>query len=258
MRMNLGLNRRLMTLVAGTFAGVIGLQALPAQAGETEVRRAVEMLYPGAKVASVTPTAVQGIFEVVSGSEIIYSDTNGTTLFFGPMVDTATRVNLTAQRTEKLSAIKFSELPLDLAIKTVKGDGSRVLATFEDPNCGYCKQLHSGLKQMTNYTLYTFLMPILSEDSKVKSRQIWCSADRSRAFTDWMAQAVAPTTDGKCDTPTDKVLQLGQRLRINGTPAIFFADGSRSPGYMPADKLERKLTEATLAVAAVAAVDGKK
>ena len=257
MTKNLGLNRRIGAwAVTSALAVALAMQATNAAAGEPEIRRAVENLYPAAKVSSVTPTAATGIFEVVAGGEILYSDANGSTLFLGQMVDVASRTNMTAQRLEKLSAIKFSELPLELAIKTVKGDGSRMLATFEDPNCGYCKQLHTGLKQLTNYTLYTFLMPILSEDSKVKSRQIWCSPDRSKAFTEWMSMGVAPA-EGKCSTPVDKVLELGQRLRINGTPAIFFADGTRSPGYLPADRLEKKLSESTMAVAVVDAATKK-
>ena len=255
MTKRIGLNRAGMGWAVAVGA-VLAMQATHAFAGEPEIRRAVEGLYPTAKVSSVTPTAVPGMFEVVAGGEIVYADANGTTLILGQMVDVASRTNITAQRLDKLSAIKFADLPLDMAIKTVKGDGSRVLATFEDPNCGYCKQLHTGLKTLTNYTLYTFLMPILSEDSKVKARQIWCSPDRSKAFTDWMSQGVAPA-EGKCTSPTDKVLELGQRLRISGTPAIFFADGSRSPGYLPPDRLEKKLTEATLAVAVVDAAAKK-
>lgn len=224
-------------------AGLAGITA-SAFAGEAEIRRAVESLYPGIKVTSVTPTSVNGIYEVVSGLDILYSDATGSTLFLGQMIDSAARVNVTEQRITQLSAIKFTDLPLDLAIKTVKGDGSRMLATFEDPNCGYCKQLHSGLKNLTNYTLYTFLMPVLGEDSKVKSQALWCAPNRSEAWNTWMTQGQMPTVSSKCDTPVAKVLDLAKRLRVQGTPAIFFADGSRNPGYMAADRLERKLSDA--------------
>lgn len=218
--------------------------AIAAHAGEQEIRAAVEAMYPSAKVNSITQTAVPGIFEVVSGTDIVYSDAAGKTLFFGPMVDVATRTNVTEQRISQITAITFSELPLELAVKTVKGNGSRVLATFEDPNCGYCKALHRSLAGLTDYTLYTFLLPILGGDSKSKTNAIWCSTDASRAFTDWMTKGVRPPEPAAgCTPPTDKVIDLAKRLRIQGTPAMYFADNTTFPGAMPAQQLERKLSQ---------------
>ena len=142
----------------------------------------------------------------------------------------------------KLTAIKFSELPLDRAIKQVRGDGKRVLATFEDPNCGYCKRLAKDLLKLDNVTVYTFLYPILSEDSIRKSKQIWCSADRAKAWNDWMVEGRAPAGKDDCDTAAiTKNQEYGRRLGISGTPTMFFADGERVPGAMPLAKIEQKL-----------------
>lgn len=106
----------------------------------------------------------------------------------GTLIDGATMKNVTAERLQKLAAIKFSELPLELAVKRVHGDGKRVLASFEDPNCGYCKKLAKEMAKLDNVTLYTFLYPILSPDSLVKSKQIWCAADKGKAWNDWMLE----------------------------------------------------------------------
>jgi len=129
-----------------------------------------------------------------------------------------------------------------MALKQVKGNGKRVIAVFEDPNCGYCKRLRqTTLKEIDNVTIYTFMYNILSEDSSVKSKNIWCASDRNKAWDDWMiAGKVPPTTPAACESPNEKVLALGQKLRITGTPAIFFADGSRIPGAIDLKALEGK------------------
>jgi thiol:disulfide interchange protein DsbC len=153
--------------------------------------------------------------------------------------------NVTEERMRKLTAIKFTELPLDRAIKQVRGDGKRVMATFEDPNCGYCKRLAKDLLKLENVTVYTFLYPILSEDSLKKSKQIWCSADRAKAWNDWMVEGRAPAGKEDCDTSAiTKNQEFGRRLSISGTPTMFFADGERVPGAMPLPKIEQKLSQA--------------
>lgn len=226
---------RLMTalMVGVTLATAAG----GASAGEAEIRKTLETMYPSVKVSSVRATDLKGIFEVVAGQEVVYSDESGRYLFFGPMVDAQRKLNLTEITKDKISAVNFKDLPLELAVKTVKGDGSRVFVSFEDPNCGYCKKLHDGLKQVDNYTMYTFLLPILSADSKAKANGIWCSVDRAKALADWMAMGVVPQ-GSTCETPTDKVLALAQRLGVKGTPTLFYQNGKREPGYIPAQQLE--------------------
>jgi thiol:disulfide interchange protein DsbC len=219
-----------------------------AQNTEAGIKKKIEAaLGEGAKVESVTKAGVLGLYEVVVGGEIIYTDDKATHFVLGQIIDPKTRKNLTQERLEKLTAIKFSDLPLDLAIKQVKGNGGngkRVIATFEDPNCTYCKKLAKELQDVTDVTIYTFVYPILSQDSVDKSKAIWCAPDRAKAWNDYMIKGNAPAT-AKCDTgDLDKVAALAQKLRIRGTPAIFLADGSRSPGFMPAAQLEQALTQA--------------
>ena len=156
------------------------------------------------------------------------------------MVDGKTRKSLTEERKQKLSQIKFSDLPLELAIKQVKGNGKRVIATFEDPNCTYCKKLAKELQGITDVTIYTFIYPIFPNSSEL-SKNIWCASDRSKAWNDYLINGTQPAA-AKCDTSgIDKTLALGRNLNIRGTPALFFADGSRTPGYMPAAALEKAL-----------------
>ena len=215
------------------------------QADEAEVRKAMEAKL-GAKVESVTKSGYLGLYEVYMEGNIFYTDEKMTAFIAGgQLIDAKTMKNTTEERMRKLTAIKFSELPLERAIKQVRGSGKRVMATFEDPNCGYCKRLAKDLLKLDNVTVYTFLLPILSEDSLKKSRQIWCASDRSKSWNDWMVEGKAPTGKEDCDTSAvDKNREFASKLKITGTPTIFFADGERVPGAMPLDRIELKLNTA--------------
>ncbi len=216
-----------------------------AQADEADIKKAMEAKL-GAKVVSVTKSGYLGLYEIYAEGNIFYTDEKMTAIILGAqLIDGKTMKNVTEERMKKLTAIKFSELPLDRAIKHVRGDGKRVLATFEDPNCGYCKRLAKELQKLDNVTVYTFLYPILSEDSLRKSRQIWCSSDRAKAWNDWMVDGKAPPAKEDCDTgAVTRNQEFGRKLNITGTPTIFFADGERVPGAMPIDQIEQRLGKA--------------
>jgi thiol:disulfide interchange protein DsbC len=211
---------------------------------EANIKKLIEpRLGEGAKVDSIKETPYAGLYEIRTGGDILYTDKAAQYLIVGHVFNAKTSQDLTKERIEEINRIKFSDLPLEVATKVVKGDGKRVIAVFEDPNCGYCKRFRqTTLKEVDNVTIYTFMYNILSEDSVTKSRNIWCAADRNKAWDDWMLNnKAAPAAPAGCTAPHDKVLALGQKLRVNGTPAIFFADGSRIPGAIDAKALEAKL-----------------
>lgn len=219
--------------------------SLGVMADEADIRKGMEAKL-GTKVESVTKSGYMGLYEVYADGNVLYTDEKMTAIMVGAqLIDVKTMKNVTEERMKKLSAIKFSELPLERAIKQVKGDGRRVLATFEDPNCGYCKRLAKDLQKLDNVTVYTFLYPILSEDSVRKSRQIWCASDRAKAWSDWMVEGRALNGKEDCDVSAiARNQELGRRLNITGTPTIFFVDGERVPGAMPLARIEQKLNQA--------------
>lgn len=234
-------------LLAAACAAVLAVSAF-AQAAEADIKKKVEAaLGEGAKVESVRKAGMLGLYEVVVGGEILYTDDKANHFVLGHIVDPRTRKDLTQERLNKMSAIKFSDLPLDLAIKQVKGNGGngkRTIATFEDPNCSYCKKLAKELQGVTDVTIYTFLYPILSQDSHDKSKAIWCAPDRAKAWNDYMLSGTAPAA-GKCDTAgLESIMNTAQKLRIRGTPAIFLADGTRVPGFMEKAQLEQAMAQA--------------
>ena len=219
---------------------VFGAHAESSQ--EANVRKLIApRLGENATIESVRKTPYSGLYELQVGGELIYTDEEGKYLFVGRVIDTKTMKDLSKVRLDDLSRINFSDLPVADAIKTVRGNGQRVIAVFEDPNCSYCKRFRQTLQGMDNVTVYTFMYNILSPDSGVKSKNIWCTADRSKSWEDWMLRnKEAATAPANCASPNDKVFALGQKLRITGTPTIFFADGSRIPGAVDAKNLEAK------------------
>ncbi|EXI89146.1 MAG: putative thiol:disulfide interchange protein DsbC precursor [Candidatus Accumulibacter sp. BA-94] len=217
--------------------------SLPALADEAAVRKSLESKL-GRPLTSLTKTPYLGLYEAYADGQIFYTDDKVSVIIAGALIDGKSMKNITDERLQKLTAIKFSELPLTLAVKQVRGDGKRVFATFEDPNCGYCKKLAKDLAKLDNVTIYTFLYPILSPDSLDKSNRIWCAADRAKAWNDWMVDGKAPGGKGDCDTTAvKKTIEIGRKLAINGTPTIFFADGERIPGAVPLARIEEKLAQ---------------
>lgn len=209
---------------------------------EAQLRKALAASLGDVKIDSIKKTPYADLYEIRVGGDIRYTDKTGSYLVVGHIFDLKTSQDLTQARIDDINKINFDELPKELALKTVKGNGKRVMAIFEDPNCGYCKRFRqTTLSNVDNVTVYTFLFNILSPDSFTKSQNIWCAADRNKAWDDWMLHGkLAPTAPNGCSSPNDKVLALGQKLNINGTPAIFFADGSRIAGAVDQRTLEAK------------------
>jgi thiol:disulfide interchange protein DsbC len=236
---------KLVKLAVGIALGITAITALAETAQEAEVRKLIEARLSGqAKVESVTKTPYAGLYEVrTDGGDIVYTDDKAKYLFVGRILDTKTFQDYTKQRVDAINQIKFSDLPFDSAVKTVKGNGKRVIAVFEDPNCGYCKRFRHTVQEMNNLTVYTFMYNILAPTSATISKNVWCSADRSKTWDDWMINGKQPpTAPASCTTtPNEKILALGQRLKVTGTPTIFFTDGTRFPGAVDAKTLEAKL-----------------
>lgn len=193
------------------------------------------------EISQINKSPIAGLYEVVTADHIYYADENGEHLIDGNMFDLKARRNLTEARSRQLFAVDFSKLPLELAVKKVKGNGSRKLAFFTDPNCGWCKKLEHELQSVNNVTLYMFISThIGGRDSEEKARAVWCSKDRAKAWDDLMIDGETLPA-GNCNAPTAKVMELAKKMKINGTPALIFANGEVNPGYMPASDLEKAL-----------------
>ncbi len=225
-------------------AATVLLLALPAAAQDLDsIKAELQERVPEAPIESVRKTPY-GLYEVVVGGEIFYTDEKATYLLIGHLVDLKTKENVTETRMRQVNRIAFNDLPLDRAIKITRGDGSRKIAIFEDPNCGYCKRFERDLQGVSDITVYVFLYPILSPDSIEKAKAIWCSKDAGKSWTDTMTKEAVPTGDKSCPTPLDKNIAYGREKRITGTPTIIFEDGERIPGAISMDAFQKRLKEA--------------
>jgi thiol:disulfide interchange protein DsbC len=231
----------ILRLSALIFAAVVAGRTL---ADEASVRRGVEARFDGVKIESVTRTPYAGLYEVVVGESIIYTDEKVSFFFRGDLIDARSQRNLTEERQQKLSAIKFEDLPLELAIKQVRGNGKRVLAIFSDPFCPYCRNLDRALLREDDITIYTFLFPILRAESPDKARTIWCAPDRAKAYYDFMLNGREPAVTASCSAPVEKWLALGQKVGVRATPTSFTMNGQRVMGARP-EELLKQLAEST-------------
>lgn len=237
------------SVVVSVFTGLC-LYAYAAEgATEASIRQNLKKLLPELPpVTSVSPTPMTGLYElVINGQEILYTDSKGRFLIQGALLDLNDQRNLTKERIEILSAIAFDTLPLKDAFKVVRGKGTRQLAVFSDPNCGFCKRLEKSLAdEARDVTLHVFLYPILNADSVSKSKTIWCANDKAKAWDEWMQKGVAPKGPANCDTSAiDRNIALGQSKMIRGTPTLVFPNGARVPGAIPVEEIERRLRSAS-------------
>jgi thiol:disulfide interchange protein DsbC len=244
-------------LAASLIAAFTGLTAAAQDADKPKaelerIKAELQKKITDAPVDTVRKVSYGGLYEVLIGGDIFYTDAKADFLVAGSIIDLKTKENVTEARMRQVNMIKWDTLPLDHAIKIVRGAGTRKIAIFEDPNCGYCKRLHRDLQGVQDLTMYIFLYPILSPDSMEKSKAIWCSADPGQLWLDHMVKEAAIAGDTKCTTPVDQNLALGNSKKIHGTPTIIFENGDRVPGAIPLADLEKKLAEIKVAANATA------
>ena len=220
-----------------------------ANADETALEDQIRDRFPSASIDSISETEIMGLYEIVIGGAIYYVDADFTYLFDGNLIELTSMRNVTSERASEIEkaelqkvAIPFHELPLEMAIKRVYGSGEREFAYFADPNCGYCRKFDKEtLGNISDATLYLFLYPVITEQSIPISKSIWCSADASAAWDDFIFDGVVPTAQGDCDNPIDQILAFGKKMSVRATPTLFFSDGSRASGALSLEQLEARL-----------------
>ncbi|WP_395009107.1 DsbC family protein [Undibacterium sp.] len=216
-----------------------------AQSNLNEIRKTLAPLLVDDKILKVVEVENTGFLEVVTEKGIFYTNKEISVLFQGMLVDVKTRTNLTEKSKKNLGAFDFKQINLKDAIKMVRGDGSRKIITIEDPNCGYCHRLMSELNKMTNITVYTFVVPILGEDSKRKAKSIMCAADKTKTWVDFMSNPSQGVQTNDCEVSFDNSINLMRKLRLAGTPAILFEDNTIVPGTMQIKQMEEKFEKIT-------------
>lgn len=193
-------------------------------------------------VQSIHNTPIEGLFEVVvSGNQIIYTDSKAEYMIVGDLINIDNKQNLTNERQADLNKIDYASLPFEYAITEVRGNGKQQIVVFSDPDCPYCKRLEREFAKMTDITIHTFLMPLTSlhPDAVRKAEQIWCQADKTQAWVNFMREGKMPQKVAVCDNPVETLLSLSQQLGFNGTPTLVFPNGKTQSGYAPAEHLTK-------------------
>lgn len=201
-----------------------------------------------AKVGAASPSLIPGLYELVIDGQIVYADKTGRFMLQGNIIDLEQKKNVTESRLALLNKVDLKTLPLSEAIKVVRGNGSRTMVTFEDPNCGFCKRLAPELAKLTNVTIFTLPVGILGQDSQIKAQAIVCSKEPAKLWSEAMAGQLASysvSAGCKAADSIDRNTKLMSSMGLRGTPAMLFTDGSRLPGFVAADAIEAKLRTAT-------------
>lgn len=209
------------------------------------IKKLLEQRFDGVSIGNISKTPYFGLYEVQFDDQLVYTDAKVTYILVGSIYDAATKRNLTEAKQREYSRVAFDSLPLDLALKKVKGDGSRKVVIFSDPDCPFCARLEKELKSIDNVTIYTLLFPIdqLHPDAARKAKIIWCAIDPAKAWDQFYESGVLPKNNGDCDTPVAAIRELGKKLRVTATPTLVFADGTVIPGALPAAQLEAEIAQ---------------
>lgn len=229
-------------------AALLTTTAFAADDVEATIRAALTKRLPNLPaIDEITKAPIPGLYELRLGSQVIYSDAQGSFVIEGDIIDTAKHTNVTQNRIDKLTAFDFSRLPLKDAVVWKRGSGARKLVVFADPNCAYCKKLERDLNNVNDITVFTFMIPILGGDSPEKAKNIWCARNNGSVWRDWMVNGTAPPdATASCDTSAlSRNVALGQKHGVTGTPSLVFENSERVPGILSAADLEKKF--ATLA-----------
>ena len=230
-------------------ATVIALAlAAPAVADEAAVRRMMQSkLGAEGRIESVLRVPASGFFEAVvrgaQGPRILYVDEAALFIVAGEIIDAKTGQNLTEERMRRLNAVEWTSLPFEWAVTTTRGTGRRKIAVFSDPNCPYCKRFEKDLARLDDITVHIFLYPVIKPESVTQTKSVWCSKDRAKAWNDLMLRDIQPAAAG-CDTPVEKLVELGRRLGANSTPTWFLENGERYSGAMPLEHVRALLDAA--------------
>ncbi len=193
--------------------------------------------HPKLKIENIQTTEMKGIYSGSMDGQVVYLAEDAQHILVGSMFRLTDQKNLTKDLMLKQNSIDWKKLPLQDAIKTVRGNGNRQIAIFSDPNCPYCKQLETEISKLNDVTIYTFIYPIKSQSVAV-SKQLFCEKDPALAWTNLISKGIQPNSNKSCANPIERNLSLGKNLGLSGTPALIFSNGFRVLGARPAQEIE--------------------
>ena len=198
--------------------------------------------HPKLNIENIQATDMKGIYSGSMDGQVVYLGEDAQHILVGSMYRLSDQKNLTQDLVLKQNSIDWKKLPLQDAVKSVRGNGKRQIAIFSDPNCPYCKQLETELNKLNDVTIYTFIYPIKNQSIAV-SKQVFCEKAPALAWSNLISKGIQPSSKKACANPVDRNLSLGKSLGLNGTPAIIFSNGFKVMGSHPAQEIEKMWKE---------------
>ena len=225
-----------------SLAALMGLCSAVSMADVATVSKNVKQQHPQLKLDNIQATEMKGIYSASMDGQVVYLNEDAQHILAGSMIRLKEQHNLTKDLLIQQNSVDWKKLPLQDAIKSVRGTGKRQIAIFSDPNCPYCKQLEAELKKLDNITIYTFILPLKAQ-SVAPSKQVYCEKNPALAWENLITKAQLPTSQSSCANPVERNIVLAHRLGVNGTPAIIFSNGFKVMGAYPAAQIEQIFKE---------------
>ncbi|HHW53277.1 MAG TPA: DsbC family protein [Acinetobacter towneri] len=225
-----------------SLAALMGLCSAVSMADVATVSKNVKQQHPQLKLDNIQATEMKGIYSASMDGQVVYLNEDAQHILAGSMIRLKDQHNLTKDLLIQQNSVDWKKLPLQDAIKSVRGTGKRQIAIFSDPNCPYCKQLEAELKKLDNITIYTFILPLKAQ-SVAPSKQVYCEKNPALAWENLITKAQLPTSQSSCANPVERNIFLAHRLGVNGTPAIIFSNGFKVMGAYPAAQIEQIFKE---------------
>lgn len=220
------------------------------------VKKVLNKLMPKAKPDSVMQSAIPGIYEVVMGAHVVYVSADGRYMVEGDMYDLKNRVNLTENKRQagRVKAIDTIDEGSMIIFKPESGKVKHVITAFTDIDCGYCRKLHSQMKDYNQRGIevryVSYPRAGKNSSSYVKAKYVWCAVDRNKAMTFAKGgakleqlKALEQVKGKDCAAQIDKDMQVANDVGVSGTPTLVMADGKVLPGYVAPDRLLKYLDE---------------
>lgn len=218
---------------------------LPAQADEQAVRAALETLVPGVKIDSIADAPMPGYAEVVLSGQILYVSDDGKYLIQGSVFDIAKRADLTENSRAGARKSLLASIEAGHSIVFAPEKPDYTVTVFTDIDCAYCRRLHQQIADYNRLGIavrYLFFPRAgLGSDSYDKAVSVWCADDQRAALTQAKAGEVPPKRE--CSNPVAEDFELGQRVGVSGTPAIYTAQGVQIGGYVPPEQMRQRLDQ---------------
>lgn len=201
-----------------------------------------------ANILNVKKAGVDGLYQVeLDGLRFIYTTADASHMIAGDLYEVATQglENLSDVERSGSRAKLLAEIPeKDMIVFAPKGETKATVTVFTDVDCYYCQKLHADVPKMNEMGIkvryLAFPRAGIGSPSYQKIASAWCADDKQDSMTKLKARQEIPMNVCK-DNPVESHYILGQKVGVNGTPALLLDDGQLLPGYLPPARMAQAL-----------------